>query len=67
MRRFKLCKKFSKHPAAFDLLVVAHSCAVLIIAARLETGAVEPHLQCKCYRSSDTLNSLYQYIVIQGL
>lgn len=31
------------------------------------TGGWKPHLQCKCYRSNDTLNSLYQYIVIQGL
>lgn len=31
------------------------------------TGDWKPHLQCKCYRSNDTLNSLYQYVVIQGL
>lgn len=30
-------------------------------------SSLRPHLQCKCYRSNDTLNSLYQYLVIQGL
>lgn len=34
--------------------------------AATEAGASQPHLQCKCYRSNDTLNSLYQYTVIQG-
>lgn len=42
--------------------------AVLIIGRAIRRLALcKPHLQCKCYRSDDTLNSLYQYAVIQGL